>query len=290
MNQTEKPKQTDDIFEQFARWPKMNEGDYIDENGYICCGVCGKPRQKPFPIEGEQRDLLFPWPCDCYMHEFLILMGVDDEEFPEDEPPPADSAPAANGLDARLREMTFDTDDGSGDRQAAGIAAQYARHWGAMQRENIGLLITGLPGSGKTFLACAIANALIAQGVDVYLTSIPALVSRMTAHFGDDREQVLEEVRRPELLVLDDVGAPRHTAADEKLFEIIDARYRCARPLIVTTSLPLRRLCHPKTLEEKRVFDRLLEMCQPVCVRGESRRMDIAREKSKTVRALLTKQ
>ena len=66
--------------------------------------------------------------------------------------------------------------------------------------------------------------------------------------------------------------------AREQVFHIIDGRYLARRPLIVTTNLSLHELKHPATLAEQRIFDRVLEMCVPVCFDGESLRQQRARE------------
>lgn len=91
-----------------------------------------------------------------------------------------------------------------------------------------------------------------------------------------------------QFLVLDDVGIERQTGyMAEKMFEIIDARYRSRRPLIVTTNLTLEEISNPQQMEYKRVFDRIVEMCQPIHVSGEGRRKAIAREKSNKAREIL---
>ena len=88
--------------------------------------------------------------------------------------------------------------------------------------------------------------------------------------------------------MLDDLGTERQTSyAAEKMFEIIDARYRSRRPLIVTTNLTLDEISNPQQMEYKRVFDRIVEMCQPVHVSSEGRRMAIARKKSEKTREIL---
>ena len=66
--------------------------------------------------------------------------------------------------------------------------------------------------------------------------------------------------------------------AREQVFHLIDSRYLSRRPLIVTTNLSLRELKNPADMAQQRIYDRILEMCIPVCFNGESLRQEKARE------------
>ena len=74
--------------------------------------------------------------------------------------------------------------------------------------------------------------------------------------------------------------------AQEQVFGIIDGRYLARRPLIVTTNLSLQDLKHPDDLNEQRIFDRILELCVPVCFDGPSLRQEKAKEKLALYREL----
>ena len=67
--------------------------------------------------------------------------------------------------------------------------------------------------------------------------------------------------------------------AREQVFNIIDGRYLAQKPLIVTTNLSLDELQHPTDMVEKRIYDRLLEMCVPICFNGESLRQAKGKER-----------
>ena len=57
--------------------------------------------------------------------------------------------------------------------------------------------------------------------------------------------------------------------------------------MIITTNLTLQEMKHPKTMDEHRIFDRVLEVCIPVCFDGESLRKDMAAENLRFYRELL---
>ncbi len=76
----------------------------------------------------------------------------------------------------------------------------------------------------------------------------------------------------PDLLVLDDLGSTAlNDFTTDKLFEIVDERYRSGKPLIVTTNLNPDE-AWKSSIGMRRIFDRLRERCRHVVVDGESRR------------------
>ena len=71
------------------------------------------------------------------------------------------------------------------------------------------------------------------------------------------------------LLVIDDLGAERGTEyAVENVFNVIDRRYRSGKHLIITTNLHISMLTNEQSLDKKRIYDRILELCIPICVNG----------------------
>ena len=84
------------------------------------------------------------------------------------------------------------------------------------------------------------------------------------------------------LLIIDELGAERGTEyAVENVFNVIDRRYRSGKPLIITTNLHISMLTNEQSLDKKRIYDRILELCIPICVNGASKRTATAKEKMK---------
>lgn len=175
--------------------------------------------------------------------------------------------------DTALRECTFAQDDGKLPKISAAMQ-RYAGNWENMKAENMGILLHGPVGGGKTFYAACIANALIEQGIPAKMTNFSEVVNELQASFSG-RQYILDELARVPLLVLDDLGIERDTSyMQEQVYNIVDARYRARRPLIVTTNIPLEDVIHPKDIGYERIFDRVLEMCHPVKVDRPSRRRE----------------
>ncbi|MCG9967250.1 ATP-binding protein [Pelotomaculum terephthalicicum JT] len=131
-----------------------------------------------------------------------------------------------------------------------------------------GLMFTGQVGSGKTFLACSIANALLKRGKTALFVVVPDLLDQIRSTYdiarnaGDYTEfDLVETARQVPLLILDDLGAHNYTEwSRNKIYSIINYRLNHCLPIIVTTNIT------PEDLEEylgERTTSRLLEMCKP---------------------------
>lgn len=170
-------------------------------------------------------------------------------------------------------------------------AKRYVAHWEEMREQDLGLLFWGRPGNGKTFAAGCIANALLESedlhAPTVRMTTFGTILNQLPGMTAQDKEWYLDGFRTCDLLILDDFGMERRTEyAQEQVFNIIDGRYVSRKPLIVTTNLSLNELKHPTDMVQQRIFDRVLEMCVPVCFDGESLRRDKAREKMQLYKQL----
>lgn len=199
---------------------------------------------------------------------------------------------AAFGEASALYGYRFERDNGSVPQMAQ--AKKYVEHWKEMSEKNLGLLFWGKSGNGKTFTAACIANALIESrdlhAPDVKMTTFGTILNKLPAMSAQDKEYYLNGFRTCGLLILDDFGMERQTDyAREQVFNIIDGRYLAKKPLIVTTNLSLSDLKNPVDMTEQRIFDRVLEMCVPVCFDGESLRQGRAKENMQLYKQLTAK-
>jgi DNA replication protein DnaC len=158
-----------------------------------------------------------------------------------------------------------------------------------MYKKNMGLIFHGTVGTGKSFLACCIANAVVERERPKYLNipavivaTLPALVSRLSATEFKDKEDFLKKIAAAELLVIDDFGS--EYASEYILSQadtIFNTRYLSGKPLIVTTNLSIDQFNSPSDQHYNRIYDRIYQMCGngAVFFGGDSRRTDIALEK-----------
>lgn len=155
-----------------------------------------------------------------------------------------------------------------------------------MKKKHMGYLLWGPVGTGKSYIACCIVNALLEQEVTVKMTNFNMILNELFS--VEDKAEYIRALMRYELLIIDDLGAERSSAyAMENVFGVIDHRCCSGKPLIVTTNLPLGKLKSEIDVDKKRIYDRILGMCVPVKVDGPSRRVEIAKDKVREVKTLL---
>lgn len=145
------------------------------------------------------------------------------------------------------------------------------------QKERNGLFITGSYGTGKTHLACAIANQLMQGGTPVICMTMIDLMAKIKSSFDtkDDDTSEAEIMKLYEeipLLIIDDIGSEQPTEwSSTKIYSIINARYEAYMPTIVTTNYTgdelIRRMTPTyggkigDTRNAEKTLDRLREMC-----------------------------
>ena len=173
------------------------------------------------------------------------------------------------------------------NRKVFGIAKRYVENFGEMFSKGQGILFWGNVGTGKSYTAAAIANELLGQMHSVIMTSFIKLLDEMSDFERDDSEYIAK-LNRAKLLIIDDLGAERGTDFSlEKVYDIIDSRYRTGKPIILTTNLEISQMKSCDDIRYNRIYDRIFEMCYPVKVDGMSwRKKEAAARFSETRRIL----
>jgi len=139
----------------------------------------------------------------------------------------------------------------------------------------LNVLITGPTGVGKSFLACALAQAACRRDYSVRFFRLPRLVDELTRHHAlQNRSGLLKQLAKAELLVLDDFGLmPFSEQTRRDLLEILDDRYD-RRSTIVTSQLPVDQwhtYLNDPTLADA-ILDRLVHNSYRLVLKGESMR------------------
>ena len=107
-------------------------------------------------------------------------------------------------------------------------------------KQHRNLMITGPCGVGKTWLACALAQAACRDGVTVLYKRLPRLFDELELAHGDGRfPRLFRSLTKVDLLILDDWGPDRLNASQRRdLMEIVEDRYGAGSTLI-TSQLPV---------------------------------------------------
>jgi len=144
-------------------------------------------------------------------------------------------------------------------RHALTVARGYAEDFTANARRGAGLVLAGMPGTGKSHLAAAILQALLPRNV-AYMTCMDVIRAvRETWRRDSERSetQVLRHLEQLDLLVIDEVGVQYGTDGEQTvLFDVLDRRYREVRPTVLLTNQDKAGF---KTFIGERTFDRLAE-------------------------------
>jgi DNA replication protein DnaC len=254
--------------------PELDNTDtYLDPNdGLLHCSKCRGVRQTVLKWDGHEKKVK----CLCACEVAAEKEREDARRARERQY--AIQELRTNGLqDPSLRNYTFDQD--FGDNPLLDKARAYVENWDEFKAHNIGLLLFGSVGTGKTFFAGCIANALIDRCVPVLMTSLPRILNALSGKYDMDRNEYINSLNRYDLLIIDDIGSERSTDyALEQIFTVIDARYRSGRPMIITTNLGLGDM-KMADIDKARIYDRILEVCQPIAFQGKNYRKDIAQRK-----------
>ncbi len=174
------------------------------------------------------------------------------------------------------------------DSPSIQMARRYVDHWPQMKENNLGLLLWGDVGTGKSFTAACIANALLESGVPVLMTNFSKILNKMGGMYSEQRYQYIASLAEYELLIIDDLGIERSTDyAMEQVYAVVDERYKSNKPLIVTTNLTISQIRNAEDVAHARIYSRVLELCTPVQVRGTDLRTAIGRDKQAMVKELL---
>lgn len=256
--------------------PNQSPGDYIGKDGLLYCGKCHAPKQTYGTglLEGKKLSII----CSCEEKQ------IEREE--EDKRRQAADELRANCFSfPTMFQHTFDK---ANDADHIKRARRYANNWERVRAENLGLLLWGNTGTGKSFTAQCIANALIDRQIAVrYVTAVELIAKLMDRETR--RDEYLDKLCKVPLLIIDDVGAERDTAfSREQLCAVIDARAEAGKPLVVTTNYTLSEMKNCPDHALQRIFDRLTALCVPVAVIGKSRRKGIGERKIALARELLS--
>lgn len=265
-----------------------NEGikaadDYIDDDtGLLMCGQCHTKKQKKISFLGEER--IVGCLCRCAAEK---LEKEREEYRVKEELLNIQKMKSAGLQDRTFYNYTFDRCDAS--QENAIYAERYVEHFSEMVQTGQGLLFWGNVGTGKTFLAGCIVNALLEQKIPVLMTSFPKILNALGGLYSSERNAYLASLNRYTLLVIDDMGIERESQYTvETIYTVIDERYKSGKPFIITTNIQLDALKNPQDVEHARIYDRIMEKCMPVYFGGRNYRSELGQENRVAVKKVLT--
>lgn len=144
-------------------------------------------------------------------------------------------------LSKRFSTRTFDNFivENETQKNALKKAQDYTKNIDEYLKTGTGLIIAGHGdvGTGKTHLACAIANDLLNKGYPVKVINITRMIAAIKEDFN-----VKPYIDVP-ILLIDDLGKENGTSwVAETLYAIFNERYEAMKPTIITTENGLNEI------------------------------------------------
>ena len=260
-----------------------NEDIHYEKNGHIYCKTCNERIDRK-PIQMLNKSMIFRVACKC---------DRDRAEHEKQREKQIEQGRLKQNCFISRNQMlyTFENADENTDDEIIKKAKNYVKHFEEMRKDNVGLLLYGNVGSGKTFIACNIANAIITEySYTVKMRNFAQILNDLQkGGFNLDRNEYIEQITNPTLLILDDFGIERNTEyALEQIYNVINARYLKAKPTIITTNLNFKDLeQEQEDIMLGRIYSRIIEMCLPLRVTGLDRRKIQSKGKLKKAQNLI---
>jgi len=168
----------------------------------------------------------------------------------------------------------------------------YVENAQAMRENNIGLYIYGDNSSGKTYLTACVCNELLWKGYRCVYTNLATILNEIRSSYdgqGIGECELISRLQTFDFAFIDDLGKEflgrEHNAttakwAEEKLFEIINARYNAQRPTIFSSNYEIAELASVLSLD-KAIIERINEMATRVLkLDGDDFRSDARKSKN----------
>ena len=260
--------------------PNKAPEDY-EKDGLLYCGKCNTPKQVAVPLNGQ---ITKPYcMCKCETEAYNAEQARKREIFRREE---IERNRASGFLDLDMLNCRFEVDDRKNPK-ITDISQRYVEHFLTMRKKGKGLIYLGNSGTGKSFMAACIANALIDKGFKCLMTNFPRIINELTGIF-EGKQAYIDSLNRYDLLIIDDLAVERDSEYTAEIIQnVIDSRYRSGKPLIITTNLTKSEYENPKNIKRERLFSRLYEMCFPLAVAGQDRRREKAAVKDGEMKDLL---
>lgn len=163
----------------------------------------------------------------------------------------------------------------------------YVKNFDVMMKEQIGFILSGNPGTGKTFATECIANYLTDKGYAVLNFNISGYLDEIKKGFdknspkNDIEDKLLQAVIDADLIIIDDIGSERITEwSSDRLYVLFNKIYTEHKCVILTTNMDGNELSkHLEVNKSDKVIDRLTQSLKCFVFDWESKRKKIGEEK-----------
>lgn len=163
---------------------------------------------------------------------------VESKKVPADKK----SILIASGIPKRFLGSSFENFNPSPDSDLNFRSiVKYNLKFKSIKENGTSLILCGLPGTGKTHLACALVMSLIESGYHAKYSTSYKMFSHIKSTYGKaspkHESQVIQKYISCDLLILDEVGVQFGSDVEKVLFyQIINGRYEDILPTILISN------------------------------------------------------
>lgn len=243
----------------------LEDDEYLGEDGLPYCKKCNTKRFFSF----ENGELAMRGACKCQQEQ---REKEEQERAAKERLARFNNQKRLSLLGARYQNLMFkDAILTESNRKAYVKSKNYVANAEKVRSENIGLYIYGDNSSGKTFLTACICNELIWKGYRCIYTNLASILNEIRSSYdgnGIGECDLLGRLRSYDFAFIDDLGKEflgreynvgSAKWAEEKLFEVLNARYNAQKPTIFSSNYSISELASVLNLD-KAIIERVNEM------------------------------
>lgn len=256
---------------------ELKDDEYVGEDGFYYCKKCNTRRTTSGWEDRKVRCI-----CQCQDDEYKAR---EEQMWLEKKAAHVEKLKEQSLLGARYKNATFDIAE-LGYNESFDLAhkrcKKYCEVYEQVLEKGLGIYLYGDKGTGKTFLTACMVNELTNKYQTCLLTNFfdISLKIRSTFNGKGNETEFLKKLAEIEFLFIDDIGTEQVKRGEEdnwlqeKIFEILNARYNNMKPTIFTSNHSLGDLIKSRGFMSKTV-DRIFEMTKGAVIEmvGESYRL-----------------
>lgn len=265
-----------DVFaETSAKAGNIHDGNYtyIGDDGLRRCKVCGKKLETILHFNSPALKHMDGMKVNCIClcdKEKIEKAHKEMQTLEKQSESPLRRAECFKSKE--MQGMTLAKDDNQNpdvSKMIKNFISSYSMN--VLRGKAKGLFIYGTYGTGKSFFAACIANALIDKGYSVRMGTGADFEAEI---FGaQDKAAAYQKFLDYDLLILDDFASERKSDyMYEVLYNIVNDRYNTHKTMIFTSNMTTEETGNPTDPRIRRIMSRIWEMTSPVEVTGQDRR------------------
>jgi DNA replication protein DnaC len=254
----------------------LAEDEELREDNLIHCKSCGGVRSLLIEFYSSNKNYVRV-PCECQVKK---IKCEEEKEEQKRRLAEFNNRRRLSLIGERYKNIMFrNAEITVNNERVYEKMRRYVEHHKEMYANNIGLYIYGDNGTGKTYLTACLCNELVWVGEKCIYTNLSSILNEIRGSYdgnGIGECDMLNHLKYYDSAFIDDLGKEfigrEHNIssskwAEEKLFEIINARYNSKKPTIFSSNYTIAEL-HDVLGLDKAIVDRINEMstrCVKLC-------------------------